>query len=85
MGALEESKSLSDEIPSPARDHRHCVSTHTLQEHGKEYSSDEEELLRHITWEANKKYVVNHNEHADLFGFTVAMNKFADMVDTQYI
>jgi hypothetical protein len=50
------------------------------QEHEKEYSSDEEELQRHMMWEANKNYVDNHNEHADVFGFTLAMNQFADLV-----
>ena len=46
----------------------------------KEYLSDEEELQRHMIWEANKNYVDNHNEHADVFGFTLAMNQFADLV-----
>ena len=44
------------------------------------YSSDEEELQRHMIWEANKNYVDNHNQNAEVFGFTLAMNKFADMV-----
>ena len=50
------------------------------QEHEKEYSSDEEELQRHMIWEANKNYVDNHNQHNDVFGFTLAMNLFADLV-----
>jgi hypothetical protein len=50
------------------------------QENAKEYSSDEEELQRHMIWEANKNYVDNHNEHADVFGFTLAMNQLADLV-----
>ncbi len=33
-----------------------------------------------MVWEANRNYVQNHNEHADVFGFTLAMNEFADMV-----
>ena len=51
-----------------------------LQQHGKQYDTDEEELSRQIVWEANRNYVQNHNEHADVFGFTLAMNEFADMV-----
>lgn len=39
-----------------------------------------EELSRRIIWEANRNYVQNHNEHSDIYGFTVAMNKFADLV-----
>ena len=33
-----------------------------------------------MIWEANKNYVDNHNEHADVFGFTLAMNQLADLV-----
>ena len=47
---------------------------------GKSYASDREELQRRIIWEANKRYVDNHNEFADEFGFTLAMNEFADLV-----
>lgn len=50
------------------------------QGYGKTYISKEEELQRHVIWEANKKYVDNHNEYADVFGFTLEMNEFADMV-----
>ena len=38
-----------------------------------------------MIWEANKNYVDKHNKHADVFGFTLAMNKFADMVCTIYL
>lgn len=48
--------------------------------HGKEYGSTEEELMRHTVWESNKKYIDNHNEHADTLGFTLAMNEFGDLV-----
>ena len=33
-----------------------------------------------MIWEANKNYVDNHNQNAEVFGFTLAMNEFADMV-----
>jgi len=55
------------------------------KDHGKEYSSDEEELLRRIVWEANKNYVDNHNEHAHVFGYTVAMNQFADLESGEFM
>ena len=29
---------------------------------------------------ASMALVLNHNEHADMFGFTLTMNEFADMV-----
>lgn len=51
-----------------------------MQKHGKDYGSEEEELSRRIVWESNKNYVDNHNEHVDIYGFTLAMNEFADMV-----
>ena len=51
-----------------------------FQQHGKLYDSDDEELSRRIVWESNRNYVQNHNEHADVLGFTLAMNEFADMV-----
>ena len=51
-----------------------------MQEHSKQYETEEEELSRHIVWEANRNYVQNHNEHADVLGFTLAMNEFADLV-----
>ena len=44
------------------------------------YSSDEEENQRHVIWESNKNYVDNHNKHTEEHGFTLEMNKFADLV-----
>ena len=40
----------------------------------------QEELEKHITWLANKKYIEEHNVNADLFGYKLAMNQFGDMV-----
>lgn len=48
--------------------------------HGKNYQSDLEELERHLIWLSNVEYVNRHNEHAEFFGFTLAMNHFGDMV-----
>ena len=49
-------------------------------EHSKAYQSDREELERHLVWLSNKEYIDQHNANADLFGFTLAMNHFGDMV-----
>ena len=48
--------------------------------YNKVYETKDLELRRQIIWESNKKFVENHNANADKFGFTVAMNKFADLV-----
>ena len=44
------------------------------------YESEVEELHRHTIWQANKKYVDEHNAHKDMFGYTLAMNEFGDLV-----
>lgn len=49
-------------------------------EHGKEYSSEDEELERHAVWLSNMKYIQQHNANSDIHGFTLAMNEFGDMV-----
>ena len=49
-------------------------------EHAKSYESDLEELERHLVWLSNKEYIDQHNANADLFGFTLAMNNFGDLV-----
>lgn len=48
--------------------------------YGKAYESDMEELSRQLIWASNNAYVKNHNENADKFKFTLAMNEFADLV-----
>jgi len=35
---------------------------------------------RHVVWMSNKKYIEQHNMHADELGFTLKMNKFGDLV-----
>jgi hypothetical protein len=37
-------------------------------------------MKRLTIWISNKKYVEQHNARADEHGFTLAMNKFADLV-----
>ncbi len=51
-----------------------------FQDYSKKYGSDEEELARLNIWSANRVYVQQHNANADMYGYTVAMNEFADMV-----
>lgn len=51
-----------------------------FQTHNKVYGSEGEELSRHIIWEAKKKYIDEHNAHQKGFGFTLAINKFSDLV-----
>ena len=50
------------------------------QDFAKSYSSDEEEMHRLDIWTANKKYVELHNANADMHGFTLGMNEYADLV-----
>ncbi len=49
-------------------------------QHGKSYGSEREDLERHIVWLSNKKYIEQHNANAHIFGFTLAMNHFGDIV-----
>lgn len=49
-------------------------------QHRKEYSSDLEELERHLVWLSNKQYIDAHNANEDIMGFRLAMNTFGDMV-----
>lgn len=44
------------------------------------YASDDEALMRLNIWTTHKKYVELHNANADLYGFTTAMNEYADLV-----
>ena len=49
-------------------------------EQGKLYSSELEELEKHLVWLSNKKYIEAHNAASDVFGYTLELNKFADLV-----
>ncbi len=44
-----------------------------------------EELKRHNIWQANKKFVEEHNKNADKSSFTLSMNKFADLEPQEFI
>ena len=49
-------------------------------EHGKEYETPRHELSKHLVWLANKHYIEQHNKHADVLGYGLAMNQFGDLV-----
>ena len=50
--------------------------------HGKSYTTHQEELERHLVWLSNRKYIEQHNTNSHIFGFTLAMNYWGDMVGT---
>ena len=54
------------------------------KKHGKQYSTDKEELHRRTVWKANKKMVQEHNAHADKWGWTLEMNALADMESSEF-
>lgn len=51
-------------------------------QHGKNYNSQREELDRHLLWLSNREYINTHNKNTHIFGFTLAMNHFGDIVRT---
>ncbi|XP_064383110.1 procathepsin L-like isoform X2 [Halichondria panicea] len=54
--------------------------------HTKYYDSDREELERHLVWLSNREYIQQHNVNyrAGVLGFKLALNKFADMTNSEY-
>ena len=53
--------------------------------HQRSYESQLQEMERHAIWVANRKYIEHHNVNADVFGYTLAMNGFGDLVSTHII
>ena len=53
-------------------------------QHGISYQSQREELDRHLIWLANRQFIIGHNMNAHIFGFSLAMNKFGDIVRSYY-
>ena len=49
-------------------------------QHGKSYSSQLEDLDRHLVWLSNKKFIESHNANEDYFGFALGMNSLGDLV-----
>ena len=52
--------------------------------HNKEYMEELEELRRQTVWESNKKFIDSHNSVADKFGYTLEMNEFGDLTNTEF-
>lgn len=48
--------------------------------HQKKYESGYHELERHLVWLSNKIYIEQHNANKDIFGFTLTMNYWGDLV-----
>ena len=51
-------------------------------EHKKSYQNEIEELERHNIWLSNNEYIEQHNQRSDVFGYTLKMNKFGDLVSS---
>ena len=49
-------------------------------QHERNYSDVQEELSRHVVWLGNQEYINQHNKYADVFGYTLKMSKFGDLV-----
>ena len=53
------------------------------REHDRVYEGDRLlELERYIIWRANGALVDAHNRYASTFGYTLELNKFADLVSS---
>lgn len=50
------------------------------EEYNRQYRSSVEELYRRAVFESNMKFVEEHNQRSEEYGFVVGMNEFADMV-----
>ncbi len=48
------------------------------------YEEELEELKRLTNWQANMKFVEGHNTYADKFGYTLAMNEYADLSSAEF-
>ena len=52
--------------------------------HGRSYLSAREDLEKHVVWLSNKAYIEAHNINAEVFGYTLEINQFGDLVSTLY-
>lgn len=50
------------------------------ERHGKVYADKESESARRSLWEANHRLVESHNRNSSAYGFSLALNQFADLV-----
>ena len=56
-----------------------------VQEHNKQYKDEFEELSRLKLWQENKAYVEAHNAAAKQHGFTLKLNKFSDLTNSEFV
>ena len=62
-----------------------CRISFRAQKYDKSYADELTELRRHAIWQANKKYVDEHNQHlADRLGFTLAINEYSDLDSVEF-
>lgn len=40
--------------------------------HERDYTTDREELEKHLVWLSNREYIQQHNANSEIFGFTLA-------------
>lgn len=52
-------------------------------QHRKSYENVREELGKHLIWLSNQEYISQHNKYSDIFGYTLKMNQFGDLVSDQ--
>ena len=50
------------------------------RQHDRAYEEDLLELERYIIWQSNQALIYAHNQYASTFGYTLELNKFADLV-----
>ncbi|OQV16548.1 Cathepsin L1 [Hypsibius exemplaris] len=55
--------------------------------HGKSYPTKKEEIKRRVIWENNLATIQHHNLQASLgkHSFTIGMNKFGDMLNSEFV
>ena len=56
-----------------------------MQVHNKQYRDEVEELNQLGIWQENKAYVEAHNAAAELHGFTLELNKFSDLTNSEFV
>ena len=48
-------------------------------EHGKQYATEKEEMIRRTVFESNFNYINNHNANSKTLGYKLALNEYADI------
>lgn len=53
------------------------------RQHAKSYDDHLSELERYVTWVSNKALIDSHNSLASSFGYSLALNQYADLVSVR--